>query len=109
MSFQDAAVYVLLAAGVACEVIACIGLAVMRSVYERLHYVAPATLGAVLIAGSIWVREGPSGIALKATLVAGFILVVSPALAHGTGRAARLSEHGDWRPQRDEGIEVEEP
>jgi multisubunit Na+/H+ antiporter MnhG subunit len=109
MSLQDIVVYLLLGAGVACVVLACLGLALMSNVFERLHYVAPASLGAVLIAGAIWVREGPSGIALKATLVAGLILVVSPALAHGTARAARLSEFGDWRPRPDEGIEVEEP
>jgi multisubunit Na+/H+ antiporter MnhG subunit len=109
MSLQDVAVYVLLGGGVACEVVACAGVVAMRNVYDRIHYVAPAALGAVLIAGAVWAREGPSGIALKATLVAAFVLVASPALAHGTGRAARIRELGDWRPQRGEGIEVEEP
>jgi monovalent cation/proton antiporter MnhG/PhaG subunit len=107
MSVQDVAVYVLLGAGVACEVIACLGLVAMRNVYDRLHYVGPAALGAVLIAAAVWAREGPSGIALKATVVAAFLVVASPALAHGTARAARLSRFGDWRPQREEGIEVE--
>ena len=108
MNFQDAVVYLLLGAGVACEVIACLGVLAMRNAYDRLHFVAPASLGAVLIAGAIWAREGPSGIALKATVVALFLLVASPALAHATARAGRISEHGDWRPQRGEGIEVEE-
>jgi len=109
MSLQDAVVYVLLGAGVACEVIACVGVVAMRNAYDRLHFVGPAALGAVLIAGAIWAREGPSGIALKATVVAVFLLVASPALAHATTRAARISERGDWRPQPSEGIEVEEP
>jgi monovalent cation/proton antiporter MnhG/PhaG subunit len=109
MSLQDVVVYVLLAGGVACEVIACLGVVAMRDVFDRLHYVGPAALGAVLVAAAVWAREGPSGIALKATLVAAFVIVASPALAHGTARAARLSRFGDWRPQRDEGIEVEGP
>jgi len=109
MSVQDAVVYLLLGAGVACEVLACLGVVAMRNVYDRLHFVGPASLGALLIAGAIWVRQGPSGIALKATVVAAFLLVASPALAHATARAARISEHGDWGPQRGEGIEVEEP
>jgi monovalent cation/proton antiporter MnhG/PhaG subunit len=109
MSLQDVAVYLLLGAGVACEVIACLGVVAMRDAYDRLHFVGPATLGAVLIAGAVWVREGPSGIALKATVVAAFVMVASPALAHGTARASRISALGDWRPQRGEGIEVEEP
>ena len=109
MSFQDVAVYVLLGAGVGCEAIACLGVLAMRDTYDRLHYAGPAALGALLIAAAVWAREGPSGIALKATLVAVFVVVASPALAHGTARAARISQTGDWRPQRGEGIEVEEP
>jgi multicomponent Na+:H+ antiporter subunit G len=108
MSLQDAVVYLLLGAGVACEVIACLGIVAMRNAYDRLHFAGPASLGAVLIAGAIWAREGPSGIALKATLVAVFVFVAAPALAHATARAARISELGDWRPQPDEAIELEE-
>jgi multisubunit Na+/H+ antiporter MnhG subunit len=80
----------------------------MRDVYDRLHYLGPSTLGTILLAGAVCVREGPSFIGLKAVLLAGFIVVAAPALAHATARAARISEIGDWRPQRDEGIEVEE-
>jgi multisubunit Na+/H+ antiporter MnhG subunit len=107
LSARDAIVYGLLAAGVGVELVACLGIALMAGVYDRLHYVAPATVGAILIVAAIWVREGPSTIALEGTLVAGFVLFASPALVHGTARAARISEHGDWRPQRGEGIEVE--
>jgi monovalent cation/proton antiporter MnhG/PhaG subunit len=107
MSAEDAIVYGLLGAGVGVELIACLGVALMSGVYDRLHYLAPATVGAILIVTAIWVREGPSTIALEATLVAAFILFAAPALAHGTARAARLAEHDDWRPQPGEGIEVE--
>jgi multisubunit Na+/H+ antiporter MnhG subunit len=107
LSVEDALVYVLLGVGVGVELIACLGIALMAGVYDRLHYVAPSTAGAILIVAAIWVREGPSTIALEGTLAAAFILFASPALVHGTARAARISEHGDWRPQRTEGIEVE--
>jgi monovalent cation/proton antiporter MnhG/PhaG subunit len=109
MSFEDAVVYGLLGLGVALELLSTMGVALMRDVYDRLHYVAPSALGAVLIVAAIWVREGPSTIALEGTLLAAFLLVSSPALAHGTARAARISELGDWRVQREEGIEVEQP
>jgi len=109
VSARDVIAYVLLASGVALEVLAALGLVVMRSVYDRLHFVGPATLGALLVAAAVWVYRGPSLIALEAGLVALIVLVISPALAHGTARAARIAEHGDWRPQRNEGIEVEEP
>jgi monovalent cation/proton antiporter MnhG/PhaG subunit len=109
VSARDAIAYLLLGLGVTCEVIAVLGLCAMRDVYDRLHYLAPATLGALLVAAAIWMYQGPSQIALKATVVAAFALLASPALAHGTARAARISERGDWRPGREEGIEVEEP
>src|SRR3954447_12060490 len=109
MRLQDVGVYLLLGVGVTCELIACLGAIAMWDAYDRLHYVAPASLGAVLIAGAVWAREVPSGIALKAKILPAFLLVASQALAHGTARASRISELGDWRPQRGEGIEVEEP
>jgi monovalent cation/proton antiporter MnhG/PhaG subunit len=109
MTVRDAIGYGLLGLGVACEVVAVLGLVAMRDVYDRLHYAGPATLGAVLVAAAMWVYQGPSQIAVEATVVAAIILIASPAMAHGTARASRISEHGDWRPQRGEGIEVEEP
>jgi monovalent cation/proton antiporter MnhG/PhaG subunit len=109
MSARSIVAYVVLGSGVSLEVIAALGLVAMRDVYDRLHYVGPATLGAVLVAVAVWVYQGPSLIALEAALVAVIVLVISPAMAHGTGRAARISEHGDWRPQAEEKIEVEEP
>ena len=109
MSARDGIAYALLGLGVACEVVAVLGLVAMRNVYDRLHYVGPATLGALLVTAAMWVYQGPSQNAGEATRAAALILVTSPAMAHGTARAARISERGDWRPQRNEGIEVEEP
>jgi len=109
VSARDAIAYLLLGLGVTCELIAVLGLVAMRDVYDRLHYLAPATLGALLVAAAIWVYQGPSQIALKGTVVAAFLLLAAPALAHATARAARIGERGDWRPGAEEGIEVEEP
>jgi len=108
VSVAETVSYVLLAAGVATVLFAALGVLAMGDVYSRLHYLAPAVLAAILIAAAIWVREGPSIIALQATLIAGFLLFSAPALAHGTGRAARISERGDWRLRPGEGVEVEE-
>jgi len=109
MSARDAFVYALLGVGTGAEVLACLGVVAMRDAFDRLHYVAPSTLGAILIAAAVWVRSGPSFISVKAALLAAFLLIASPALAHGTARASRISAKGDWRRQRGEGIEVEEP
>jgi multisubunit Na+/H+ antiporter MnhG subunit len=107
MSAQEFIAYALLGVGVACEAVACLGVVAMRGVYDRLHYVAPSTLGAVLVAGAIWVREGPSMVALQATLLAAFLTIAGPALAHATARAARISERGDWRLSPSERVEAE--
>jgi multisubunit Na+/H+ antiporter MnhG subunit len=109
MSTTTVIAYVLLAAGVALVLFAAAGLVLMNEVYARLHYLGPSTLGAVFVAAAIWVREGPSIIALQATLVAAFLLIAAPALVHGTARAARISEHGDWRLRRGEASGREAP
>jgi multisubunit Na+/H+ antiporter MnhG subunit len=108
MSATTTISYVLLSAGVGFALFAAAGMASMPDVYARLHYLAPSAVSALLIAAAIWVREGPSMIALQATLLAGFLLIAAPALAHGTARAARIAEHGDWRAQPGEPVEPEE-
>ena len=85
----------LLAVGVAIEILCCVGVLVMRGAYARLHYAAPAGLGALLLAIAILLREGFSLIGDKALLVAVFVLVSSPVLSHVTARAAHIRGHGD--------------
>ena len=96
MTAGDVSVVVLLALGVGVELLCCIGVLVMRGVYDRLHYTGPAGFGAVLISAAVVVREGLlSQIGVKAVLVAAVLLVVSPVLVHATARAARLRERGE--------------
>lgn len=108
MTAGELVAYALLGLGVAMEVIACVGVVMMRGVYDRIHFLAPSVLGAILVAAAVWVREGPSIISLQATLLSGFLVVASPALAHATARAARISERGDWRRKPSDAIELEE-
>jgi monovalent cation/proton antiporter MnhG/PhaG subunit len=107
VSAATAAVYVLLALGVAAELVCALGLLVMRDVYDRLHFLASASLGAVAIAAAILVREGPSMIGLKAILLSAFLVTTSPVLVHVTARSARISAHGDWGPQEGERMDLE--
>jgi monovalent cation/proton antiporter MnhG/PhaG subunit len=106
VSVADAATYALLIAGVALEVVASLGVLAMRNVFDRLHYLGPASLGGILIAAAVWAAEGPSFISVKATLLAAFLLIASPTLVHVSARAARISELGDWRPREDEEAEA---
>lgn len=87
-------VAVLLVLGVALELFCVLGVVVMRGAMARLHFASPASVGALLIAVAIGVREGFSLIANKALLIAAFLLIVSPVLAHVTARAARIRDVG---------------
>jgi monovalent cation/proton antiporter MnhG/PhaG subunit len=92
----------ILAIGILLELGAVAGTVAMRDPYERLHYTGPATLGAIAIAVSIWIASGPSTIALQAILLAAFLLVSSPLLAHFTARAIREWDRGTWRAGDDD-------
>ena len=88
----------LLVVGVAVEIFCSVGVLVMRSAYARLHYAAPAGLGALLLAIAILLREGFSLIGDKALLIAVFVILSAPVLSHVTARAARIRELGDVPP-----------
>lgn len=98
----DVAVDALLVLGLAAEAIACAGLVLARDAYARLHFLAPSTLGALLVVAAVLVREGPSLISTKALLVGAILLAAAPLLTHATARALRIAEHGDWRAGTDE-------
>ena len=70
---SSVAVAALLIVGVAIELLCCIGVLVMRGAYARLHYTAPAGVGALLIAIAVVVRQGFSLIGNKALLLAVFV------------------------------------
>lgn len=94
--------YVLLLGGVLLLVMCALGVLVMGSAYDRLHYSSAAGWGALLIALSIMARESLSLIADKALLTAVVLVVCGPALAHATARAGRIRERGAWNPPRRE-------
>jgi monovalent cation/proton antiporter MnhG/PhaG subunit len=107
VSVNDAIVGALVGLGVAAEAVAAFGVFVFRDVEDRLHYTAPASLGALLICAGVLVHQSFSVIGLKAILLAAFLLFTAPVLVHTTGRAVRVAERGDWRIGEDEEIEVE--
>ncbi len=91
----------LLIAGGTLQVLAAIGVAVMRDVYDRLHYVGLAGFGALLVAGAIVVQESFSLIGDKALATAAVLVLFGPVLVHTTARSLRVREHGDWRAEID--------
>lgn len=94
---RDTIAYVPLAAGVVIELIAVLGICVMRDTLDRLHCVSLSSWGALLIGIAILVRESFSLLGDKA-LLAGFLLtLLSPVLVHATARSFRIRTRGDWR------------
>lgn len=107
MSAREVAAEVLLFSGVAVALVSCLGVALMRGPFDRLHYVGPLGLAALLIAVATLVEDGFSLIADKALALALFVVITAPVLAHGTARAARVEARDDWRIGDDEEIEVD--
>ena len=99
---------VFLWAGVGLNLIACLGVAVMRDAYDRLHFSGPAVLGALCIGVAVVVKESFSVIGDNTILLTVFLFVVSPILTHAAARAFRIHAHGDWRLGPQDEIEIEE-
>ncbi|MGN6254797.1 MAG: cation:proton antiporter [Solirubrobacterales bacterium] len=102
---RTALVVALLALGVGLQLLACLGLVVMRDTFARLHYLGAGSFGLVAIAAAIFVEEPFSMIGEKAVLVAVFLLVTGPVLVHVTARSARSRRLGDWRARPGEKVE----
>jgi multisubunit Na+/H+ antiporter MnhG subunit len=97
MTVRHLAATVLLVGGCSLQLIAVLGLAVMRNAYDRLHYVGLAGYGALLIGVAILVRQSFSLLGNKALLTGAVLALFGPVLAHATARSLRIREHGDWR------------
>jgi multicomponent Na+:H+ antiporter subunit G len=106
VSVRHLAEYILLALGVGIEVLCAIGVLAMRSVYDRLHYVGAASVGAALVCVAVTVRESFSLIGNKTLLIAFFLLITGPVLVHATARAARIRERGAWSVKESEQVEL---
>jgi len=105
MSPGEWVVWVLLPVGVAVEVISVVGVLVMPTVYDRLHFLGPASgLGPLLIAGAVVARESLDHQGIEALVVAGFRLVYGAVLTHATARAARIRDRGEWRVRPGEAV-----
>jgi multisubunit Na+/H+ antiporter MnhG subunit len=91
---RDYAVDVLVAGGVAAELVCCLGVLAMRNAIDRLHYAgAAATLGPALVASAVCVREGlVSSQGLNSVLIALVLAFGSATVAGVTARLIRLSQ-----------------
>jgi multisubunit Na+/H+ antiporter MnhG subunit len=84
---RDAAAAALIGAGVAVELLACAGVARMRTALARLHYTAPGPIAAVLVAAGLVVHDGFSQSAGRGLMLAALLVLSGPPIAHATARA----------------------
>jgi multisubunit Na+/H+ antiporter MnhG subunit len=89
-------VAVLVALGVAIQLVACLGLFAMRNAIDRIHYAGAGTVvGPALIAAAVCVEEGLfTANGLNAVVVAVLLALLGAALATATGRTIRLRDRG---------------
>jgi multisubunit Na+/H+ antiporter MnhG subunit len=105
MSWRAVVAVILLIAGGLLELIAVLGICVMRDAYDRLHYPGVAGFGAFLIALAVLVRESFSLIGDKALLVGVILVLTGPILVQTTVRSLLIRELGDWRTKARESRE----
>jgi multisubunit Na+/H+ antiporter MnhG subunit len=90
MHASDVAVDVLLALGVAAELLCVAGVLVMRTTLDRLHYTGAATtVPAVFVLVAVLVRVHLSAGGLQAIATVALLFLVNPVLVIATARAAR--------------------
>ena len=90
MHAADLVVDVLLGLGVAAELLCVVGVLVMRTTLDRLHYTGAATtVPAVFVLVAVLVREHLSAGGLQAIATVALLFVVNPVLVIATARAAR--------------------
>lgn len=92
---SNVAVDVLLVLGVTAELLCCIGIVVMRTTADRLHYVSAGyTIGPFFVLAALLVREQLSQIGLDSIAAVVLLFLFGPVVTHATARVVRLHDLG---------------
>ncbi|MFL5967105.1 MAG: monovalent cation/H(+) antiporter subunit G [Gaiellaceae bacterium] len=95
MKTSDILVDVFLTLGVAVQLIACLGVVAFRDVFDRVHYAGTATtVSPLLIGAAVLTRYTTSTGGISTIVVMVLLVVLGPALAIATARAARRIDFG---------------
>ena len=82
-----------------------LGVAVMRTALERLHFSAPLTsFGVALIACAVWIDDPNWQARLKVTLIAAIMFLMNAILSHATARAIRIRDDKRFEPLSSEHV-----
>lgn len=99
---ENIVVDALLGIAVAAELVCVLGFVLMRTVYDRLHYVGAATsVAPFLILAALITREGLTSETADAIAAVVLLFLVNPTLVHATARAARRLDAGGAESPRD--------
>ncbi len=91
----DVAVDVLLGLGAAGELLCVLGVVVMRTTFDRLHYAAAGTtVPAFLVLAAVLVRQHVSAGGLQAIAAVAILFLLNPVVVTATARAARRIDYG---------------
>lgn len=83
----------------------CLGVLVTPNVFDRLHFLGPASaLAPVLVAIAVLLDESLSVASMKPIIVAVVLMLTGPILTHATARAARVRQFGHWVPPDNEEV-----
>jgi monovalent cation/proton antiporter MnhG/PhaG subunit len=97
MHAADLAVDILLALGVAAELLCVAGILVMRTTLDRLHYAAACTtVPAFLVLAAILVREHLTSGGIEAIAAVALMFVLNPAVVITTARAAHRVDQPEF-------------
>lgn len=82
-----------------------VGIAVMRTALERLHFSAPLTSFSVaLIVCAVWIDDPNWQTRLKIVLIAAIMFLMNAILSHATARAIRIRDDKRFEPRASEDI-----
>ena len=97
VSAATIAMEVLLAICVLITLICCFGMALMKDVYERLHYISSVTtVSTFCMLIAVVLEEGWGQATIKMCIVFLVLLLINAVVTHATARAARVRTFGRW-------------
>jgi multisubunit Na+/H+ antiporter MnhG subunit len=101
----DIAINVLLVAAVLAQLISALGLLVMRTSADRLHYTSAAfTVGPFCVLAAVLLREGMTTASYDTIATVGLMFLAGPVIVHATARAGRRQEVGHPQPRPEERV-----
>jgi len=96
---------VLVGIAVALSLACSMGIAVMKSPLQRLHFSAPVcSFGVALITCAVWLDDPNWQARLKVALIAAIMFLMNAILSHATARAIRIREDKHFKPLPSEEI-----